>query len=417
MAMNEAPPTARAVARVGANASPLNNASATFMTRRRPGYLGPVNVLQLVLLEAFVVLILVLLRHSRWMLLVGAVLTILVLVITFGRSRGRWWIERTIIRMHYRRRLSSGRLPADDLRLAALHRLVPDLYVETAEGSGGTQVGIGRDGAGSFAAVQIVPPAGVRGDPLAPLPMRNLARIVTESEQSGAVVQVVTHTVPAPTISVNTGRPVAESYQQLLSDHGGSLPADQITWVVVRFDARTVAEASVGGADQSQETPVILAALVRRVGKTLKRAGLDYQVLDADGLLDALTRSCDLEQPQTGHASVEAKENWESWHSNGLDHVCFWVSDWPDLRHSGALMDQMCRTPAALTSVALILAPRDNAVEVRCLTRVAADPSLLGPSCTMVRKMVESVGGKLFRLDGEQAPAVYASAPTGGGAR
>jgi type VII secretion protein EccE len=416
MAMSEAPPRVRAVARVGADAS-TERGPAIFVPRRRPGYLGPVNVMQLVLLEALVVLVLVLMRNSRWLLLVGAVLTIVVLILTFGRSRGRWWLESAVIRSQYRRRQHSGYLPADDLRLVALHRLVPDLTVQTVQGFGGTQVGVGRDGAGSFAVVAITPPAGMRGDALAPLPLGALATIVHESEQPGAVLQVVTHTVPAPGIAIDPRRPAADSYRQLLGGFGGSLPSDQVVWIAVRFDATSVAEAQVGGEDESGELPTVLAALVRRVGKALRRAKLEYQVLDADGLLDALARSCDLEQPQSGGPPARAQEGWAGWRSTSLEHACFWLSEWPDLAHSGELMDQLSRTTAALTSVAVLLTPRGNVTEVRCLTRVAAEPEMLPRTCEQARKAAERAGGRLLRLDGEQAPAVYASAPSGGGSR
>lgn len=417
MTMNQAPSRVRAVARVGTDPA-KETTPATFVRRRRPGYLGPVNVIQLVLLEALVVLILLLLRHSPFLLLGGVVLTALVLVVTFARSGGRWWVERALIRRQYRRRRSSGYLPADDMRLVAMHRLVPDLVVETVDGLGGAgQVGIGRDGAGSFAVVAVVPPAGVNGDALGRLPLGRLASIARDAEQPGAIVQVVRHTVPAPGAMISSNQPAATSYRELMQQYGASTPGDHLTWVAVRFDARSVAEASIGSADELDEIPVMLAALVRRVSKALRRAGLECQVLDAEGLLDALVRSCDLEQPRDGTQTTPATENWTYWQSSSLAHACFWLSGWPGLRDSGALLDEMSGTSAALTSLALILAPYDDVTEIRCLVRVAADPSVINQCCKTVERTVSRGGGGLFRLDGEQAPAVYATAPTGGGAR
>lgn len=416
MTMNQAPSRVRAVVRVGAD--PESEAEpATFVRRRRPGYLGPVNVIQLVLLEALVVLILILLRHSPYLLIAGVVLTAAVLVITFARSGGRWWVERALIRRQYQRRRSTGHLPADDMRLVTLHRLVPDLTVQTIDGLAGAQVGVGRDGAGSFAAVAVVPPAGVNGDALGRLPLSKLAAIARDSEQPGAVLQVVRHVVPSPGAVIGANQPAAASYRELLGQYGGPMPADQLTWVAVRFDTRSVAEASVGSADDSDEIPVMLAALVRRVGKALRRVGLEHQVLDGDGLLDALARSCDLEQPQDGFRPAPPTEKWTYWQSSSLAHACFWLSGWPGLRDSGALLDEISSTSATLTSLALILAPYDDVTEMRCLIRVAADPAMIDRSCTAVEQAASRIGGRLFRLDGEQAPAVYATAPTGGGAR
>lgn len=415
MTMNQAPSRVRAVARVGADPEPVGRGPATFLRRRRHGYLGPVSVLQLVLIEALVVALVVLFRHSVVLLVVGCVLAAAILVATFARSGGRWWLERMLLRRQYHRRKGSSHLPADDARLVSLHRLVPDLTIRTVEGPGGTEVGVGRDGAGSFAVVAIVPPAGLNGDPLGDVPLSKLAGLVQDAEQPGAVLQVVRHSVPA-TGAGPVGQPAADSYRDLAAQYGVGMAADQAIWVAVRFDARTVAEASVGAADDSAELPLMLSVLVRRVSKVLRRAGLEYQVLNADGLIEALTRSCELEQPPPG-PQPRTGEGWTGWRSASLMHACFWLSGWPDLRNSGALLDEMSRTPAALTSVALILAPHGDLIELRCLLRVASEPAALDQTCAAARQAVSRTGGSVFRLDGEQAPAVYATAPTGGGAR
>lgn len=418
MAMNDAPSRVRAVVRVGGDPSSPPE-PATFVRRRRHGYLGPVNVLQLVIVEAVLVVLLVLLRNNPILLIVGIVLAALLLVATFARSGGRWWVERALIRRQYRRRQHTGRLPADDPRLVTLHHLVPDLTVETIDGVGGTQVGIGRDAAGSFATVAVVRPDGVNGDPLGRLPLSKLAAIANDSEQPGAVIQVVTHGTPAPDAAIDGMRPAAESYRELMDQFGGAMPADQVVWVSARFDARTVAEAYVGGADESKEIPVMITALIRRIGKALKRSGLEYQVLDGDGLLDALARSCDLEQSHDESRQADPRESWTYWRSATLAHTCFWVSSWPDLRRSGELFDRLGRTPAAaLTSVSLIMAPRQDVTEIRALVRVAApEPGALSRACAAAEQIASSGGGGLFRLNGEQAQGVYASAPSGGGAR
>jgi len=416
MTMNQAPSRVRAVARVGAEPAPTDRGPVTFLRRRRHGYLGPVNVLQLVVLEGVIVAALALLGYHPILLVVGIILMIAVVVVTFARSGGRWWVERMLLRRQYHRRRGSGHLPADDMRLVALHRLVPDLTVQTVEGSGGTEIGVGRDGAGSFAVVAVVPPAGVNGDPLGDLPLTKLAGVVQDAEQPGAILQVVRHAMPVAN-AAGGSPPAAESYRGLADQYGVGAIADQATWVTVRFDSRSVAEAAVGEAQDGRETPAMLAALVRRVGKVLRRAGLEHQVLNADALLDALLRSCDLDVPEGSTTQVTAKETWTGWQSANLMHACYWISGWPDLRNSGALIDAMSRTPAALTSVALILAPLDTFIELRCLMRVAAVPTEFDNTCAAAKQAVAQAGGSTFRLDGEQAPGVYATAPTGGGAR
>jgi type VII secretion protein EccE len=412
MTMNEPPSRVRAVARISAEPAAAASRPVTFLRRRRHGYLGPVNVLQLVLIEVLIIGILLLLGQSMYALIGGVVLSVAIVVITFARSGGRWWVERMLLRRQYLRRKTGRQLAADDKRLVALRRLVPDLTVRSVEGPNGIDVGIGRDGAGSFAVVAVVPPQGVNGDALGQMPLTKLASLAQDAEQPGAVVQVVRHTLP-----VRGGGAAGESYRELVAKFGLTSAADQATWVAVRFDARAVAEASVGGADESEQVPVMLGALVRRVGKALRRAGLDFQVLNSDGLLDALTRSCELSQSAAGGPTPAVKERWTAWQSTSLAHACFWVSSWPGLRDSGPFLDAMSRVPAALTSLSVVLAPYEELIEVRCLLRVAAEPELLAQTCTAVKQAVSRAGGNVFRLDGEQAPAVYATAPTGGGAR
>lgn len=416
MTMNQAPSRVRAVARVGADPAETRG-PAIFVRRRRHGYLGPVNVMQLVLVEALAVLLILLFRQNPYLLIGGVVLAALALVVTFARSGGRWWLERVMLRRQYRRRRASPHLPATDIRLVALHRLAPDLTVQTVECPDGTPLGIGRDGAGSFAAVAVLPPDGLNGDPVGEVPLSRLAAIVHEAEQPGAVVQVVRQVVPVPTTGIAPGQPAAESYRELAAQYGRAMPADQMTWIAVRLDTRTVAEAAIGGADEPRETQLMLATLVRRVGKALRRAGLGHQVLNGDGLLEALSRSCDLELPNVGSGSPVTSESWSAWRSANLEHASFWVDGWPGLAATDRLLDAMSRTPAAQTTVALILAPFKELVELRCLLRVAAEPGALGQTCSMARRALGEAGGHAFRLDGEQAPAVYATVPSGGGAR
>jgi hypothetical protein len=72
-----------------------------------------------------------------------------------------------------------------------------------------------------------------------------------------------------------------------------------------------------------------------------------------------------------------------------------------------------------MTSVSLVLAPEagEDAIDLRCLVRLAAPPKALAQACQPLVRGVSQAHGHLFPLDGEQGPAAYASAPTGGGPR
>jgi hypothetical protein len=84
---------------------------------------------------------------------------------------------------------------------------------------------------------------------------------------------------------------------------------------------------------------------------------------------------------------------------------------------AGALLDWFTTIPAAFTSVSLTLAPNGTDVDIRCLARLATTPDRLRPAADALRTGARTANAELFPLDGEQRPAVYATAPTGGGPR
>jgi type VII secretion protein EccE len=407
----------RAVARVGGERSGSVQ-PASIAPRRRPGYLGPVHVVQLLAVEAAVIAVLAALGQGVLVVAVAAVAGIVVLAVVLTRRQGRWWLERRMMAWQFQRR-RQARPPQQGLdpRLAALRWLAPGLTVENVNTRDGAQTGVARDDAGWYAVAAVGAQAEMRDDPSAGLPLDALVTSLVEAGQPGAVLQVVTHSVPAPSLELDAGQPAGRSYRELLQQFGPvPIPVDRVTWVAVRLDARALAEAGADGPDDTGRAPAAVANLVRRVTRAMRTAGIHYQVLDASGLLDALTRSCDLTPAGPG-GRREPREDWTAWHSGPLAHRSYWVRDWPTVAQSGALLDWLSTAPAALSSVAMILAPEDGEVDLRCLVRVAAPAKELATVGEAVARGAHLAHADLFPLDGEQGPAVYASAPTGGGPR
>jgi type VII secretion protein EccE len=392
---------------------------AILLPRRRPGYLGPLHITQLLLTEF--ALVAVLASVTRGVLaVIGAVAgAAVLLLVTLGRHKGRWWVERRLMTWRYgrRQRDAAGTEYADDARIAALRRLAPGLVVENVAVAGGGQVGVARDDAGWFAVAAITSSTPMR-DSTGGLPLDVLASALAEAEQPGAVLQVVIQAVPAPGTDAPASSPAGDSYRQLLARFGQtSVPADRSTWIAVRLDARSLAEALADHTADVDTAPAVVAALIRRVAKALRPAGISPRLLDADGLLAALVNSCDLE------SSVQQpnppREEWSAWRSSRFAHRAFWIRDWPPVDRAASLLDSLFTVPAAMTSVALILAPaeRERMVDLKALVRVTAPAGELDQVCRSVIGAARKAKADLFQLDGEQSPAVYASAPTGGGAR
>lgn len=411
--MTEQPLRVRAVARVD-NAPSARGGPATLVPRPRHHHLGPVHLLQLLVIEGVLLAVLAMTNLGPVAMAAAALVGAALLVVVLGRRKRRWFVERRLMIWHFRRRRhgrEAGEHP--DPRLTALRSLAPGLSVRDVSVPDGSQVGVARDSAGWFAVAAVTTTAAMRDDPTAGLPLDRLARLLADAETPGAVLQVVTHTVPAPSLNIDRGCAAEQSYRELLNAIGAApAPRDRVTWIALRVDARSIAEDAEG---EDVQPPVVVATLIRRVVSTLRRTGRTWHVLDADGLLAALARSCDLDAAPTPGIALKPVEDWTSWRSARLAHASYWVRDWPEAESAGELLARLSEVPAALTSVAVALTPVHDAVDVRGLVRVAAPPATLAQVTEGLVQTATQSHAQLLRLDGEQAPAVYATAPTGGG--
>jgi type VII secretion protein EccE len=407
--MTETPISVRATARVGAGA-PRPAATPTLTPRRRPGYLGPVHIAQLMAIEAIIFGVLLLLGQGPTAVAVGVVAGAALAAATLGRRQGRWWLERIAMSWQFRRRnVAKPVRPLADRRLAAMQFLAPGLTVDDVEAPDGSNVGVAVDDAGWYAVASINAGAAMYDDGRPQLPLDRLVSALTDPDQSGrAVVQLVTHTVPVPEPADVAGN----SYRSLLVRHG-DIPVDRATWLTVRLDARALAEM---GADQPEQAPAMVASLLRHLVKTVRRLGVAAHALDRDALLAALARSCDL-TPSDQVALADPHEDWDAWYSGRLVHRTYWLQEWPKVTQASALIDSLATVPAALTSVALILAPDGDKVDLRCLARVAATPNRASAASVAIIERARAASARLLTLNGEQGPAAYATAPTGGGPR
>ncbi|MFJ6198338.1 type VII secretion protein EccE [Micromonospora sp. NPDC092111] len=382
--------------------------------RRRPGRIGELHVLQLLLLEAVLLGVLASGLFGMPVLVVVAGCGVLLLTVVFLRSRGRWWLEKRALARHHRRRAAATVPVAADPGLDALQRLAPGLSVGNVAMADGAQIGVARDDAGWFA-VAAVGASGPTGDAPASLPLDVLAAALTESGQQGTVLQVVTTTVPAGGPGDDPAAPARESYRQLLAGFGGTpVPAGHATWVAVRLDARSLAEAVGDYAVDLGIAPSVVAALARQVGKSLRRSGVDHRLLDAHELLAAVGRSCGF----APGGPEQSREEWSAWHCGPLAHRSFWIRRWPPVDRAAAMLGWLETVPASMVTVSLTLAsngPGED-LDLRGLVRVTGPAELLPQLCGPAVDGVRQAGGELFPLDGEHGPAVYASAPTGGGA-
>jgi type VII secretion protein EccE len=344
-----------------------------------------------------------------------AIVALAVIVLTLARWRGRWLLERRVMVWGYRGRKRRSRAAGPvTSALGVLHRLSPELRVTNVAVAGGRQVGVGQDDAGWFAVATIAP--GVLTTDRPDVPLDLLATSIADADQAGAVVQLVVRTVPATTTAATS--PAEKSYRDLLTLIGSQPPADRAISVVVRIDARGLAEAIGDHNADLRSAPPVVASLLRRLVTSLRQAEISASMLDADGLLEFLADSCDPE-PAAGVQTDAYRERWSTWRASQLAHRTFWIRAWPSAARASALFDALFAAPTTMTTVSIVLDPdpRTGLVDLTALVRVTAPPAELGRAGRAIARAARGAKADLFSLDGEQAPATYASAPTGGGAR
>lgn len=364
-----------------------------------PNRLGPLHLAQLLVIE--VVLLAVAVAAARgWVpAVLTGVLGALVVVVLLRRRGRRWSLEWRLLNWRLVRRGRSGPAGHPDPLVTVLRTLAPGLGVSSRQSADEIPVGIGGDRTGWFAALECAGTENQVSRSVPGPPLDRLAQVLQEADIPGVRLQVLTHTVPR-TVRVETAAALGAA-------DPGPVPAYSITWVVLRLDARALAEQAV--SDQLSP-PDVLITLVRRVEAVLRRSTqVPWRVLDGEGLVAALAGSCGVD------ASSEPAEEFGHWSSGRLRHVTFWVRSWPVSGTSRVLLDALSLVPGAFTSVSTVIEPAPGQARLRCLVRVAAVPADLATAVGTVQHVAARLEAGLERLDAQQGPAVYASAPTGGG--
>jgi len=319
------------------------------------------------------------------------VIVVLGLVPLLLRVRGQWYTEVLAARGRLRRRRQRGQA------------LAPGYEV-----TGYESVGIGADDHGWFAAVEVVPP---RAATVA-VPLDRLAALLVDGSVPVSAVQVVTWFVPAPHHLVPGHAAYAESYRQLSVDLYATAPPPLAgrTWVALRLDDDDAVERT-GGTDESARR--VLDVALRRLGRSLTSAGTGHRTLDPNRLAAAVATCVGLDR-----GTDRTVEDWDNWVGGGLAHAAFEVVRWPATvaAVTAETLRELCQVPAAqvVQSIELRRDGAEGAVAVRAVVRLGAAPPRLADAAAQLTVRAEQAGLRLRRLDGEQAPAGYFCAPTGG---
>ena len=386
----------------------------------RPGRIGPVLVIRVVLLEAAVALVgaPLLMKHAVWAA-AGAPFALLCVFGALAGSKGRWFGQWSLVRGEFRERRSRHETGAagGEAAIAPLRETFPALRTASVSTRNGEPVGMIGDGTFLTAVVRV----GARNEPLRaprtahPLPLGVVAGVLSDERLSASCVQIVTHTQPAPAPHLPSHALAVRSYQEVTED----VPAQRTTWVAVRLDPQQAAgaiEARGGGPIGAQRT---LLTAVQRVASDLEGAGFDATLLSEPELITALGTACSVgAAPRNAGAARRTEESRRIWRCDDRWHTSYWVDKLPKL---GA--DTTPNMVAALTSVPTlatalsVTATRGTggavgfSVHVRVVARSEAQ---LGEAAKGLEQRAAKAGAGLSRLDGEQLPGLIATIPLGG---
>ncbi|TVT17929.1 type VII secretion protein EccE [Amycolatopsis acidiphila] len=400
--------------------------------RRRTGAsLGPLPVVNLVVLEVGLAIGLVLLAINKSLLYVGVGIAGAALLIAIIRWRGKWFTQwfgltlRYLFRSHDR--VATPAPPKvepnqdetvtgpEDARVSLLRLVVPDLVVAHGTDHERQQVGLAWHD-GTWTAVLLVEPAPALITQAGGAPSLPLSALAPCLEDRGVVldsIQVIWHTYPG-SAALPSESPALSSYMEVL----GPLPAAarRTTWVAIRLDPRRCPAAvrERGGGVVGAHRALIGA--LSRVRNALESRGVPTRPLDPDELLRAGISAAELTAVAGSDARTSLREHWTSATAAGIGHASYAITSWPKGKITSSL-NALTSVRALSATVALSISPADDEGQIglRGVVRMSArNPRELDAADDRLSTLAGRVGVSLTPLRGLQVEGLAATLPIGG---
>ncbi|MFE7412627.1 type VII secretion protein EccE [Streptomyces laurentii] len=411
-------------------APPAVPATTTLRPLSRTSRVGPVQLRQLVLVEAALALVAVgFTLGGLWMVptcVVAGVLLVLTVIRRRGQAVQEWLSTATALRS--RRRNTAPAAPDSDPALVPVTENVRGFGASPYVDRDHRTIGMLGDGSFLTAVLRVEasgsalrPVFGARAFPLALLGgALDVDGIVAESVQ---LVQQV-HAAPAPHLPREA---VARLAYTPLQEKTGA-PALRLTWVAVKLDpelCREAVEARGGGLEGAQRC---LVRLADHLASRITGAGFQAVVLDQEELNATIaTAAC-----TSPHAAARAgrpgaapqrrtAETARVWRCDDRWHTTYAVGRWPELGRGATplprLVSLLTSVPAYATtfSVTVRRGKRQGDMEVAGHVRITggSDNELVRVRRTLEQAARTAKVG-LLRLDREQLPGMLATMPLGG---
>jgi type VII secretion protein EccE len=405
-------------------------ASVSARSRSTGSRLGPLPVVNLVVLEVGLALGLALLAVDTALWWAALMLLLVAVPLALGRWRGHWLVQWAQVAVGYLVR-SHGRsltglepvatgnpqqpvTAADDPRVSLLRLLLPDLTI--AHGADHQREPLGlvchQNTWTAVLEVDAAPSMITSVGDAAGLPLSALAPCL---EHRGVVldwIQVIWHCYPG-SAALPSSSPALRSYLEVLGPL--SVAARRTTWVAVSLDPRRcpTAVAERGGGVTGCHRALIGA--LSRVRSDLQARGVSTRPLDGDQLLRAGISAAELSAVAGSGRPVTLSEGWTAVTVAGVGHASHAITGW-GTRGAVHSLNALTGVRALSTTLSLSLSPGEDGGEVglRGVVRVsarnttelaAADGQLLGIS--------QRLGVALRPLRGLQIAGLAATLPLG----
>lgn len=320
-------------------------------------------------------------------------------VLAWGRMRGRWLSEWVAVWTRYKtrtRRLEQG---GDSAMLLSMVHPGSRLSTFDIEGVPAAMV---ADNEGMAALLELGESTVIPGRAWHPLPSPASLLPAPAPDTPAVRIQLLLHA-----IATTGAAPTCASYRQLT---GGRLLASERAVLAVRV------QRAQGWSDEDLERA--LSGAVRKV--RAKLGSLPHRPLGEVAALRLLGEIA-------GHDGTHpGQEGWAAMHLGGLLQTNYVVERWPQPHPdpSHALLPRLLRLPATTTTVSLTAGPwhggdqpaaASEHIPAQLAIRVATpDQASLGNAGATLRQVLASDQAQARRLDGEQMDGLLSTLPLAG---
>jgi type VII secretion protein EccE len=386
---------------------------------REPGaHLGPLPVINVVVLQVGLALGLALLAVDTALWVAALLVALITVPLALGRWHGRWMVRWIQLISHYLMRSHDTSLPSaepgsGDPRMALLGALIPDLTVAPGADRQREPVGFVWHQGTWTAVLEVDPPSSMIapvGD-AAGLPLGALASCLEDRGVVLDAIQAIWHCYPG-NAALPPSSPALRSYLEVL----GPLPAAarRTIWIAARLDPRRCPDAVAERGGGVTGCHRALVAALSRVRATLESRGVAARPLDAEALLRAGVCAAELPGVAGSRQPVTVSEGWTTVTAAGVGHTSYAITGW-GAAGAPPNLTALTGVRALSTTVALVISPADGGeVGLRGLVRVSArNAAELQAADGQLRALSQRLGVTLRPLGGLQAAGLAATLPLG----